>query len=114
MAISGLVKKLSDYLPILRDQGIEHLCAASSAGVSLQSASLVAMPADGALTFAELGMSDMADSDYALIVHNHSDAADEATCLANARTATGFTLTGPDEDDLLDIVVVGRLADQLA
>jgi hypothetical protein len=71
------------------------------------------MPADGIFKFSTFGLSDMADINYGLYIHNHTDPADEATCARNVRTTSQFTLTGPDVADVLDILIVGRLAGQL-
>lgn len=107
-------KKASDHLPYCQDQGMPYLAGAGKAGVSIQVKALIAMPADGILTFAAMGMMDMADTAYAVFIHNHTDAADEATLAANVRLTDKITVTGPDTADLLDVMIVGRVAGQTA
>lgn len=74
---------------------------------------MIPMPADGVIVFADQGLQDMADADYALIIHNHTNAADEATLARNVRLTTGFTITGPSTSDELDILILGKLKGQV-
>lgn len=109
-AKSVFPKDAHRHLPYLADQGIPNLCGAFAQGVSIQ-VLRITMPADGIINFAANGMGDMADANYAILIQNHSDAADEAT--VGTRAYNAFTITGPDTGDALDIVVIGQLAGQL-
>ncbi len=108
-------KDIQDFLPILKDQGITNVVASANRGAGMQFLAAVAMPADGIFNFEDLGLEDMAAvGEYCVFVQNHTDAADEATCLAAARLTSQFTLTGPDTSDVLDILIVGQIKGQLA
>ncbi len=111
----GNPKDLKNYIPILADQGIKNLVGSPAKGVSIQVLAAVEMPADGIFVFADNGLENMAEAGaYAVIVQNHTDPADEATCLAAARLGTQITLTGPDTSDVLDILIIGQVSGQLA
>ncbi len=111
--MGDLPKNASDFIPFCKDQGIPNLVGTANKGVSLQGATH-AMPADGVITFAALGLGDMEDGSYQIVIQNHSDAADEGTVDPATRTSAGFTIVGPDTADVLDILILGRLAGQLA
>lgn len=112
-AQAGLVAKdACDHIPYAADQGMKNLVGAFKRGVSVQSFS-VAMPADGIIKFATLGLSDMADGDYQVYIQNHTDAADESLVARADRKTTQFTITNTDTADELDILVIGKLAGQL-
>lgn len=100
-------KDMKDYIPILDDQGVPNLCGAYAQGVSLQHFT-AAMPADGVITFASVGASNMANATYACMVHNNTGATQGTV----AKTATQITVTGPTEADSLDVIIVGTLDGQ--
>lgn len=103
------VKKFSDYDSMFREAGIDYPVAAGSAGKGVQGA-IFTMVTGGVFVFASNGCVDMADTDYQVIVMNQTDLADPAT--VGSKTTSQFTITGPDNDDVLDIVIVGKLAGQ--
>lgn len=103
-------KKASDHIPYAADQGMPYLAAAGKAGVAVQGATY-AMESGGVVTFAGLGLSNMKSGSYQVIVQNHTDVADPG--VVSAKTGLGFTITGPDVADVLDLVIVGALADQM-
>lgn len=108
-------KDLHDYLPILKDQGIKNLVGTGKRGISLQLIAGAAMPADGIFVFADYGLEDMAAAgEYGVLVINHTDVADQGKVPVADRLTDKLTVTGPDADDVLDIVIVGRLKGQLA
>lgn len=109
-AKSAFPKDAHRHLPYLADQGIPNLCGAFAQGVSIQ-VLRIAMPNGGVINLAANGLSDMEDANYAIIIQNHSDAADEAT--VGTRAYNSFTITGPDDGDALDIVIIGQLKGQL-
>lgn len=103
------MKKFSDYDPMMREHGIDYVCAAGVAGKGVQGCTFT-MVTGGVVVFEDNGMTNMADTDYQVLVQNQTDAADEAT--VGSKTATQFTITGPDNSDVLDIIVFGRIAGQ--
>lgn len=104
------VKKISNYDPILKDQGIDYLVGAAKAGQSQQSVTF-AMPAGGVVTFAGMGIANMFDGNYQVFFTDNTTA---GAAKATAKTGLGFTITGPTTADSLDILIVGRLANQVA
>jgi hypothetical protein len=111
-AASTLPKNAADHIPFCKDQGIPNLVGSSKRGESIQHI-CTTMPADGIIVFATFGLSNMANGNYAVIVTNHTDPADQATCARVARLTDKFTLAGADAADELDILVIGQLAGQL-
>ena len=107
-------KAAKDHLPYFDDQGIPYPAGAGKAGVSIQHKPNWAMISGGVFVFADQGLEDMADGNYSVIIQNQTDAADEATVAAAAKTTTQITIVGPDVADVLDIVIVGRLKNQVS
>jgi hypothetical protein len=103
-------RKLSDYLPPLKNQGMDYLVAASGAGVSIQAKALVQ---SGAAPFSvvleDVGLQNMQSSDYVVITQVEGVAAtvDEST-----KTKTGFDLLVAGDTDVHNLIIVGRLAGQ--
>ena len=109
-------KNASDQIPFCEDQGMPNLTAAAKSGVAMQHLPVWPMPSGGVLVFEDQGLVDMdiANGVYSVIIHNHTDAADEGTCLEAVRLNTQLTISGPDDDDVLDVVVIGTLKGQLS
>lgn len=103
------MKKFKDYDPVMDEHGIEYVAAAGTAGIGVQGKTW-AMVTGGVFVFADNALANMADTTYQVIVQNQTDIADPAT--VGSKTATQFTITGPDDADVLDIVVIGRIAGQ--
>ena len=103
-------KKMSDYLPNLKQEGIPYLVGAYEGGVSIQYGQITQAGASAfAVTFAALGMSDMADALYIPFVTgpNGDERADLST-----RTTTGFDIVGGADTEVLGVMVVGRIRGQ--
>lgn len=108
--MTGAMKKnAEDQIPFCEDQGIPNLCGTNGAGICIQSLTWT-MVAGGVVTFATEGLTNMYNTTYQVIVQNQTDVADEATV---AKTVSNITITGPDNGDVLDIVIIGRLTGQL-
>ena len=113
--MAGKMKKdAKDHIPYCDDQGMTNLAAAGNSGVAVQHLVEWPMSATGIVVFATVGLKDMVDGEYCVIIQNHTDAADEGTVSAAAKLTAQFTIAGPDTADVLDIVIVGRLKGQLA
>lgn len=111
MADSALPKDMKDYIPAMRDQGIDNLVGTPARGISIQ-VFQAAMPADGVLVFADNGIMDMADQNYFVMVHNHTGS--NHGIVANAdRLLTQIDVQGPTTDDILDVLIIGTVKDQL-
>lgn len=103
--------KASKDIPYCHDQGIQYLCGAGIPGVTL-SAVTVAFVAGGVYTFLSLGLPNMYNSSYQIIVTDQNTGAVVGVTAAH-KTATGFTLSsGPSVGDLLDVTVIGRIKNQ--
>jgi len=111
--MSNLPKNAQDYIPYLKDQGIPNLAGAHKVGVSFQ-VHQVEMPADGIVVFATHGMSDMADTSYAVFVHNHTTESKQGKVALADRKTTQITIVGPATSEVLDILIVGQLKGQTA
>ncbi len=108
----GMAKNLDDLMPAIADQGMPNLCGAFAQGVSVQIMPGYVSTGDVTITFATEGLGDMYDGNYVVLVQNQTDAADEA--LITSKLGKSFAIAGPDSDDVLDIVIIGRLKTQLA
>lgn len=109
---SAISKRADKHIPYCEDQGIPYLLAAGQAGKSMQACTFT-MGGGGVVTFADNGMMDMADGDYQVIIHNHTDVADEGIAPLVTRLPTSLTISGPDNGDVLDVFVFGKLKGQL-
>jgi hypothetical protein len=110
--MSGLhPKNLSDYLPVLSDQGIPNVVATPGPGVGLQFFRHTMDAAPDTFVFADHGLSDMADDEYEVVPWNQTDVADQG--VISAKTTKQFVITGPDAADEVTLIIVGRLANQL-
>jgi len=111
--MAGLMAKdLKDLIPAMDDQGIKNVTGCPQRGKSLQGATVTVASTPQTITFAEMGLEDMASTSYQVIVQNQTDAADEA--VVSAKTVTGFTITGPDASDVIDLLIFGQTKGQLA
>lgn len=103
-------RKLSSVLPNLKQEGVEYGVFAYKGGVSLQIAEIAQAGASPfAVTFAALGMKDMANASYQVFINgpNGDERADYAT-----RTAVGFSIVGGANTELMGIMVAGRMKGQ--
>jgi hypothetical protein len=112
MANSGLPKDLADYLPILKDQGIPNVVAAYAKGVGIQYMTLTVASDPETVTFADQGLSDMADANYIVLGINQTDSSDPPSF--GTKTTKSFAIAGPDAADVVDILIVGKLKGQLS
>ena len=103
-------KKLSNVLPELKQEGIDFLVGAGKGGVSLQAAEIVQVGASPfAVTFAQLGMKDMADLAYQVMINGPNG---DERCDYTTRTTTGFSITGGANTERMGIMVAGRMKNQ--
>ena len=103
-------KKLSDYLPPLKEQGMDYLAGASQAGVSLQAFKVISAGTPDTVSFAALGLPDMDDPDYLVFVGGEGAfTVDESTI-----TAQGFDILGGAASNVMHVLVVGKLKGQLS
>lgn len=103
-------RKLSKYVPALKDQGIDYVAAAAKAGVGIQAANVTQSGSTPfAVTFAGLGLQNMADATYDVIVSGPTG----GTCADyTTRTTTGFNIINGTASDRIAILVVGRLQNE--
>ena len=96
------------FIPGLADIGILNVVAAAAKGLAVQVLRTTA--GAGTLTFVD----PMANTNYFVFGHNHTDLADQPAVLASNRTVTGFTFTGGAAADEIEFLVIGQLKGQLA
>lgn len=109
-------KKLSDAIPPLKDQNIPYLVAAATGGVGVQYARVTQVGASPfTITFttaspARAGqLRPMQDNQYMAIAYDLTSQAFLNVPLANI-TAAAFNVTGGANNDVLAVLVIGRLA----
>ena len=106
---AAAAKHLQDYVPALDALGIRNVAGTHQRGLGVQFAQhVIAAGPVLALTFAGLGLRDMADNPYTVIVTNRTTGA-VTTPLVGSISTTGFTVAGVALD-ILAIVVVGQIA----
>lgn len=102
-------RPLGDYLPPLKEQGVAELVAAHKGGVALQSKQITQAGASPfTVTLADEGLSDMAGTDYVVIVGGETVGA--VTVDQSTLATTGFDLLGGADTEVLHVLIVGRLA----
>jgi len=103
-------KKISDYIPPLKTEGVPFVAGAASGGISFQTKKITLGGSPHTVTFASLGMKDMEDSSYLVLVGGETVAltkVDESTI-----TTAGFDILGGGATEVAHVLVVGRLKGQ--
>jgi hypothetical protein len=100
-----MAKKLSDYIPIFADQGIDYVAAAPAAGVATQYQVVSVSGASQTVTLAN----QMANADYAVML---TDDKGTTTAYADTKTVTSFSAKGLANPSTLNVIVVGQLKGQ--
>jgi hypothetical protein len=102
-----MAKKLSDYIPILKDQGIDYVAAAPAAGVGTYVQTIT--PSGGASWNGSTVTLDhtMADTNYAVL----TDQAERPMITIYDKTATSFVTddNGYAGTGTVSFVIVGQL-----
>ena len=106
-------KKISDYVPILADQGMDYLAAAVKAGVTIQTKKIT-QPGAAPLVvdLVAEGLTAMADTDYVVLVQGETVA--RVTVDESSVTTAGFDVLGGAITEVVHLVVIGRVAGQVA
>ena len=109
-----MAKKLSDYIPILKDQGIDYIAAAPAAGVSTQYK--IVDFSSGTPQVIELDH-EMADTNYAVTA-----CTDTATPIAvgftgwpdltEGKTVSAFAADDMGAGGIVNFIIVGQLKGQ--
>jgi hypothetical protein len=103
-----MAKKISDYVPVLKAEGIDYLMAANASGMSIQSGVIAALNAGGTIQLEH----EMADANYMVITSNSSGLRPVTHA---AKTTTQFNYGGQaNADDELWWAVIGRRKNQKA
>ena len=108
--MASTVKKISNYLPPLKDQGMDYLTAANAAGLSIQTGTVASADTAGdTITLT----SQMANATYMVIIVNETDVARNPS--QAAKTTTSFDYGNEvNNADVLSYVVIGQLDGQTA
>jgi len=111
MSATATPKKLSNFLPPLKEQGMDYLVAAHKSGVSMQAVKVTQVGAAPLVVdLVALGLKTMFDTDYVVITAGETAArttVDESTI-----TPTGFSVLGGAAAEVHHLLVVGRFSDQ--
>ncbi len=96
--------------PYGADQGMDHICGAGAAGQSVVTFSVVSGGTPDTVVFADIGLPDMHDASYQVLVNGETTGAvsvDEDT-----KATTGFDILGGGSSEVLNVMVGGRVKDQ--
>ena len=105
-----MAKKISDYVPVLKAEGMDFLCGANASGMSIQSGVIEALGAGGTIQLEN----EMADADYIVLLSNATSGVTRAVSHA-AKTTTQFNYgSQANNGDSLGWIVLGRLKNQKA
>ena len=104
----AFAKKLSDYQPELKDQGMDYLAAAGAAGVAIQSGTFTS---DGTPDTVTLGK-EMANATYTILLQGETVA--RVTVDESETSATTFVVLGAANTEVVHWLVVGQLKGQVA
>lgn len=108
-----MTKRMDKFIPIMKDQGIAHVCAAGKAGLGIQSFRITSGGSPDVVTFASIaGAVDMASASYQVICQGETAArvkVDESTI-----TAQGFSILGGAAAEIIHVIVIGQLKGQQA
>ncbi|MBO75991.1 MAG: hypothetical protein CME17_01050 [Gemmatimonadetes bacterium] len=102
-----MAKKLSDYIPIFADQGIDYVSAAPAAGVATQ---YQVIAASGVGTNTITLEHQMANTDYAVCISQEDG--NNAYLESASKTVTGFNVNDGWSAASISIVVIGQLKGQ--
>lgn len=100
------LKKASDYIPFFADQKLDYTVGTPDRNKSMVTGSATLAAGSAAVLFADLGLPDMEDDQYQVLL-----ASDGAVASWASKAATGFTISGTGTD-AVDWMVVGRVAGQ--
>ena len=96
--------------PYGADQGMDHMCGAGRAGQSVMSFSVVSGGTPDAVVFADIGLPNMANDTYQVLVNGETVArvnVDEST-----KEVTGFSILGGGGGEVLNVMVGGTVKNQ--
>ena len=99
--------------PVLANQNVDYLVAAAESGVAMQAINITqAGAAPLVVNFAARGLANMANANYVVFAGGETAArvfVDEST-----KTPTGFNVLGGANTEVINLIIVGRLAGQRA
>jgi hypothetical protein len=99
-------KKLSDYIPIFADQGIDYVAAAPTAGVSAAGQEVIVSGSPHVMKLDH----QMANDTYTAVVT--AGTAGMGTLVVTAKTTTTVEVEGGANGEKVNLVVVGQLKGQ--
>lgn len=113
----GAAKSLdhADFIAGLSEQGVKNLVTTHQKGLGMQSARFTSDGLLGvtALTFATLGLQNMADTNYMVVINNPTDTLVYQEG-AGTRTTAGFSVPAAANGAAVEwsILIVGQIANQ--
>lgn len=100
-------QKLSKHIPLMAQQGMEHVVGSPVIGVGMQAFKVTLGGTPHSVSFAALGLKNMADTSYVVQVEGESVArllVDESTI-----ATSGFDILGGAAAEVAHVVVIGRI-----
>lgn len=111
MSADANPKKLSDYIPPLKEQGMDYLAAAHKAGVTVQQKKITQSGAAPLVVDLEAeGLLPMFDTNY--VVLTGGETAVRTTVDESSMTKNGFDVLGGADTEVHHLLVVGRTLNQ--
>jgi hypothetical protein len=102
-----MIQKISQFFTYFLKQGIDYVMASTSPSRGIQSFLVTSGGTPDVVTFAGLGLPNMADANYVVLVNGETSGAvsvDEST-----KTVAGFSILGGGSSEVLNVVVIGRI-----
>lgn len=101
-------KKISDYVPPLKEQKIDYLVGSPQGNKSILSATVVSAGTTLVVDFLATFGVVMKDASYQIVASSDAN----SSMSYSAKTASGFTLANVQASEVIDIVVIGKVAGQ--
>ena len=92
------------------DQGMDHICGSGRAGQSVTTFSVVSGGTPDTVVFADIGLPDMANTDYQVLVNGETAGA--VSVDESSKATTGFDILGGGGAEVLHVMVGGTVKNQ--
>lgn len=109
MGTKAFAREVGESIPPLKDHGVKHLVAADKGGLGMQLFTVTPTGASYTVVFADEGKEDMADADYR-VFYGGEQATTVPHTDVSTKAATGFDIINCTAAELVEVLVIGRLA----
>lgn len=105
------VRLISKAFPYFKNSGIDYVAAAGRGDEGIQSGKVTLTADPTTVTFASLGLKDMAGADYSVVIGGEISLA-TVKVKESTRATTSFQIVGGTGAEVCYFIVAGRLAGQ--